>query len=600
VTKKQDKYALDTLLTFMKYFLWFSFLIFSFFIVSCKKKEHTKVSESDKKEVLQSKFAQNYPEFDSGILQESLKIHVNQDSVLKPIYTVTEFNPVWIYDTLDTKRLYTFIDILNQAEEHGLSPEMFSSSKIKSMTDAINSGIFRNNPDTVYKIMLALEETATKSAIKYITGMKYGFVNPKNLYKKDYDIVASVPDSLFYKDMYTEIKKDPISALLNSQPIEEVYLKLLEEYKLLKSKKGTGFKEITSGDATYKLGDKSKHIKDIADRLALTGEYAPDSINSNSLQMRLDEELLAAINTFRRRNSYPEEAEVGKLTISALNRPFDYYRTKIRANMERYRWKRTKARHDKHIEVNVAAAILVASNANSDSLPLISRVCVGSVRNKTPLLQSDISYLNLNPVWNVPTSIVQKEVAVLQKKDPTYIKRHNMKLYKGGKEVDVSSIDWKSIDPGKFPYTIKQDPGEENSLGLIKFMFNNTFSVYLHDTPSKLAFNRKNRAISHGCVRVQKPFDLAFFCASPVSGIYKDQFYYSINMQPVSDEGKKLLKEQKLKKLPDIINIDKDNKISLFIDYYTAFMYPDDKLLYYADDTYDYDKLILDALNLSF
>lgn len=581
----------------MKYFLWFSFLIFSFFIVSCKKKEHTKVSESDKKGVLQSKFARNYPEFDLRILQESLKAHTTNDSVLKSIYTTTEFNPVWIHDTLDTKRLYTFIDILNQVEEHGLSPELFSSSRIKMMADAIDSGTFVNNLDTVYKIMIALEETSTRSAIKYITGMKYGFTDPKNLYKKDYDIVTSAPDSLFYNNLYAEIKKDPISAVLNSQPSEDIYLKLREEYKLLRTIQETGFKEITSGDVTYKLGDKSKHIKDIAGRLMLTGEYKPDSISSDSLHMKLDKELLAAINTFRRRNSYPEEAEVGKLTISALNRPFEYYLAKIRANMERYRWKRAKAKHYKHIEVNVAAAMLVANNTKNDSLPLISRVCVGSVRNKTPLLQSDISYMNLNPIWNVPTSIAQKEVAVLQKKDPTYIKRHNMKLYKGGKEVDVSSIDWEDVNPSKFSYTIKQDPGGGNSLGLVKFMFNNAFSVYLHDTPSKLAFNRKNRAVSHGCVRVQKPFDLAFFCASPITEVYKDQLYHSINKPPVSDEGKKLLKEQKLKKLPDIINIDKDNKISLFIDYYTAFMYPDDEALYYADDIYEYDKLILDALN---
>lgn len=581
----------------MKYFLWFSFLIFSFFIVSCKKKEHTKVSESDKKEVLQSKFARNYPEFDLNILQESLKARSTNDSVLKSIYTVTEFNPVWIHDTLDTKRLYTFIDILNQAEEHGLSPELFSSSKIKMLTDAIDSGAFISNLDTVYKIMIALEETSTKSAIKYITGMKYGFIDPKSLFRKDYDIVTSTPDSLFYNSLYTEIKKDPILAVLNSQPSEDIYLKLRDEYKLLRNRQETGFKEIASGDAIYKPGDKSKHIKAIADRLILTGEYEPDSITSDSLHMKLDKELLAAINTFRRRNSYPEEAEVGKLTISALNRPFEYYQAKIRANMERYRWKRTKAKHNKHIEVNVASAMLVASNTKSDSLPLISRVCVGSVKNKTPLLQSDISYINLNPIWNVPTSIAQKEVAVLQKKDPTYIERHNMKLYKGGKEVDVSSINWKDVNPDKFSYTIKQDPGGGNSLGLVKFMFNNAFSVYLHDTPSKQAFNRKNRAVSHGCVRVQKPFDLAFFCVSPVTDIYKDRLYYSINKPPVSDEGKKLLKEQKLKKLPDIINIDKDNKISLFIDYYTVFMYPDDEALYYADDIYDYDKLILDALN---
>jgi murein L,D-transpeptidase YcbB/YkuD len=232
-----------------------------------------------------------------------------------------------------------------------------------------------------------------------------------------------------------------------------------------------------------------------------------------------------------------------------------------------------------------------------DSLPLIMRVCTGSVTNKTPLLESDISYLNLNPIWNVPTSIAQKEVAVLQKKDPAYIGRNNMKLYKGGKEVDVDSINWKEVNPSKFTYTIRQNSGERNALGLIKFMFNNAFSVYLHDTPSKAAFNRKNRAVSHGCVRVQKPFDLAFFCMSATSdNAYKDRLYYSIDKSPVSNEGKKLARENKLKKLPDILN--PKSKISLSIDYYTAYMYPDDNdTLYYADDVYDYDNIILNALD---
>ncbi|WP_029904483.1 L,D-transpeptidase family protein [Prevotella sp. 10(H)] len=582
----------------MKYILRISFLlILCFSIVCCKKKEHTKVSESGKKEVVRSKFAKNYPEFDSKILRESLMNKVSLDSALNHMYTVTEYNPVWIHDTLDTKRLYKFIDILSHAEDHGLSTELFSTADIKSMTDAIDSGMYINNLDTVYKIILDLEQTSTRSAIKYITGMKYGFVNPKDLYKKNYDITLAKPDSVFYTELYKELKKDPIAALLNSQPQEEVYLKLQEEYKSLVNKKEKGFQEIASGEATYKLGDKSKHIKTIADRLMLTGEYAPDSLSNDSLHEKLDEKLLAAINAFRKKNSYPEEKEVGKLTVTALNRPFDYYMAKIRVNMERYRWRRTKKKHNKHIEVNVASFMLVATDANSDTLPLISRVCVGSVRNKTPLLQSDISYMNLNPYWNVPTSIAQKEVAVLQKRDPTYIKRNNMKLYKGGKEVDVSSIDWKEVTPSKFHYIVKQNPGAGNSLGLVKFMFNNAFSVYLHDTPSKAAFNRKNRAVSHGCVRVQRPFDLAFFCSSPVEEAYKDQFYYSINKPPVSEEGKKLLKANKLKKLPDIINIDKDNPISLFIDYYTAYMFPEDQNLYYADDIYDYDGLILDALN---
>ena len=582
---------------FMKHiYLYLSLLILVILAVCCKRQEHNKISESDKKEVVQSKFAKHYPDFDLKSLQDKLTISSQDDSILAPYYIATNSTSAWMHDTLDTKSLNRFIDILENVGEHGLTVKLFPVDLIKSITNSIESGKYINDIDSLYDQMITLDKVATSSAIKYISGMKYGFLNPKELYKKDYDITIAIPDSTFYIGIYNEIKEDPILAILNSHPTDEVYLKLKEEYNILEQKKETSFKSIDSGSATFKIGDKNKHIAGIAERLSLTGEYLPDSIDADGLHQKMDNALLSAVNTFRRHNSLPEEQEVGKLTIDALNRPLDYYQEKIAANMERYRWKRTKAKHNKHIEVNVASAMLFASQTDSDSLPLISRVCVGSIRNKTPLLQSDISYMNLNPYWNVPTSIAQKEVAVLQKKDPTYIQRHNMKLFKGGKEVDASSIDWKEVNPSKFAYTIRQEPGGGNSLGLIKFMFNNAFSVYLHDTPSKAAFGRKNRAISHGCVRVQKPFELAFFCTTSVTDLFKDRFYHSINKPPISDEGKKLLKENKLKKLPDILNIDKENKISLFIDYHTVYLYPNDSKLYYADDVYDYDTPILAGL----
>ena len=570
-----------------------TFIVIFCLSASCKKKDGSTVGGSEKKEVKQSKFAKNYPEFNSQVFKDVLL--AQSDSALSPLYRSTEYTPIWIHDTLDTKKLYEFIEILKIADEHGLSPELFSYSKIKLYTDSIDSGLYANNMDTLYKKMLLLEQEATKAAIIYISGMSFGFLNPKNLYAGDYNITILQPDSAFWADTYSKIANDPINTILASHPNDNVYLKLQTEYRNLKNRDKSEQKKIPVKDVTYKLGAQNKHIAEIAERLMLTGEYVPDSIPTDSLHQKLDEKLLAAINTFRKKISYLEDSEVGKLTIEALNRPFEYYQKKISANMERYRWKRTKQTHKKHIEVNVAAAMLTATDA--DNSPLIMRVCVGSVKNKTPLLQSDINYLNLNPYWNVPRSIAQKEIAVLQKKDSTYIRRHNMKLFKGGKEVETSSIDWKNINPSTFSYIIRQEPGGGNSLGLVKFMFNNDFSVYLHDTPSKSAFNRKNRAVSHGCVRVQRPFDLAYFCLSPVTEVYKDRLLYTVKKEPVSKEGKQLLKANNLKKLPDVINIDPENKISLFIDYYTAFLYPSDDTLYYADDMYEYDNIILDKLN---
>lgn len=571
----------------------------SLLFIKCKKKEHTKISDSEKKEVTQSRFAKNYPEFDLLQLEQRLAEATVNDSVLSPFYQSSQYASAWVHDTLDTDNLYKFVDVLGKTEEHGLPATVFPTSIIKALTDSVDLAYYKDM-DTLYARIVTLDTMATKAAIKYISGMKYGFLNPKRLFGKDYDINIARPDSAFYVNLYNDIKTNPIDAFLAAHPADDMYLNLKKEYDLLKEGEERGFPKINSGNTTFKIGDKSRHITHIAQRLIFTGEYQPqfDSIPTDSLSYTLDDELLEAINKFRRHNSLPEEKEVGKLTIEALNRPLEYYQQKIRANMERYRWQRTKAKHNKHIEVNVASAMLVASQKDSADL-LISRICVGSIKNKTPLLDGNISYMNLNPYWNVPRSITVKEIIGQQKNDPAYIHRNNMKIFKGGKEVSVSSIDWKKADPAKFPYMIRQEPGPRNALGLVKFMFNNTHSVYLHDTPNKVAFNRKNRAISHGCIRVQKPYDLAFFCASPVTDVFKDRFFYSIGKDPQSKEGKELLKANKLKKVSDIINIDKENRISLFIDYYTVYTYPGESSLYYADDVYEYDNLILSGLGFS-
>lgn len=563
-------------------------------IVSCgNKNKSNSIGDSNNKEVAKSKFAKQYPEFNPQTFKDKLQTQLDGDSILIPYYSACNYEPLWTNDTLNTSRLMAFIEILDKVPEHGLSVSMFNKDDIASITNSIDSGKFANKMDTLYLKLAELEKASTKALLKYVTGMKYGFVNPKSLYKKDHTIDVLQPDSAYYVELYSQIKKDPIALLLESEPKDRVYKKMQDTYRDLEAKKEVELEKIKDiGTTVYKVGASSNNITAIAKRLIAMGEYSPEA--GDSIHDVLNEQLMAAVNDFRRRMSYPEDEEIGSLTVEALNRPFTYYQDKIRANMERYRWRRAKKHENKHIEVIVPAFKLIATNGNEK--PLVMRVCVGSVTNKTPLLESDISYLNLNPVWNVPKSIAQGEVSVLQKRDSTYLRRNNMKLFKGGQEVDPKTIDWSSVNPSKFNYYVRQESGSGNALGRIKFMFNNDFSVYLHDTPNQRAFGRKNRAVSHGCVRVQKPVDLAFFCLSPPSDMYKDQLRYSIDRAPVTEEGKKLASQNKLKKLPNIIN--PKDKISLAIDYYTVYMHPDENDLYYADDVYDYDSALLKALSL--
>jgi murein L,D-transpeptidase YcbB/YkuD len=196
-------------------------------------------------------------------------------------------------------------------------------------------------------------------------------------------------------------------------------------------------------------------------------------------------------------------------------------------NMERLRWK-NKPTQPEYVIVNIPDYRLdVMQNGKSI---LNMKVVVGEGRNtdntvslveydesdkidrpfsrETPQLNSIIHSVQVNPVWNIPQSIVSKEIIVEAAKDPYYLSNKGIDVYKGGKKVDdPETIDWKSAS--KDDYEFKQRPGDDNALGKIKFLFNNNSSVYLHDTPAKAAFGQTMRAMSHGCVRLGDPQALA-------------------------------------------------------------------------------------------
>jgi len=197
-------------------------------------------------------------------------------------------------------------------------------------------------------------------------------------------------------------------------------------------------------------------------------------------------------------------------------------------NLERLRWK-NKPTENKYVIVNIADFHLDVMDSGKSVLNM--KVCVGQGRNmdnaktlihfddtdkvdkpnihQTPLLNSLIHSVQVNPVWNIPESIANKEIIVEAQKDPYYLSNKNIDVYKGDEKIDdTESIDWSTAD--KSEYSFQQEPGADNSLGKIKFLFNNKSSVYLHDTPAKAAFEQKMRAVSHGCVRLGNPEGLAY------------------------------------------------------------------------------------------
>jgi len=225
-----------------------------------------------------------------------------------------------------------------------------------------------------------------------------------------------------------------------------------------------------------------------------------------------DEELVKQLMIFQEDWGLNPDGVIGKATLEGLNSlPYKLI-SQLKVNMERYRWMPLQVT-GKCIVVNIANFMLDLI-AGTDTL-ISMRVIVGKGPRTTPVFNEQLSYIVFSPTWTVPNTILQNDVIPELLKGPEYLEKRNMKLLRNdGSELAYSDIDWSTISKDNFPYKVRQDPGPGNALGRVKFMFPNTYDVYIHDTPSKGSFAHDDRAISSGCVRVEKPFDLAVLLLS--------------------------------------------------------------------------------------
>ena len=267
------------------------------------------------------------------------------------------------------------------------------------------------------------------------------------------------------------------------------------------------------------------------------------------------------------------------------------HRRRVIANMERSRWRRHQpiATEGKRIIVNIPAFHLYAYNG-SDLLDM--RVVCGARTTKSPQLSSNIEWMEVNPQWVIPMSIIKKEVSV-KAGDSSYFARHRYDIVnKETQEVmNPSNVSRQMLLSGK--YRVAQKGGAGNSLGRIVFRFKNRYSVYLHDTSTPSAFEREVRALSHGCVRVSKPFELANFVLDNPDEWLLDRIRIGMGQQAETDQGRRWLRahpdQDDLKKLIGYVGV--KPHVPLYILYYT--MWPDESGVWREwPDVYGYDDVI--------
>ena len=314
--------------------------------------------------------------------------------------------------------------------------------------------------------------------------------------------------------------------------------------------------------------DSARFFERLPQRLLQSGDY------DSTLTLNDDVKLSKAIKSFQGKHGLIADGKPGKHTIEMLYASSADHIHHIEMSMERWRWK--KPFEKKYVFINIPCYSFRL--LDSDSVVIRSRIICGAPEKQSPELNSSIHYFIIYPYWNVPQSIATKELLPSLKRDTGYLRKHNMEVLDGkGHVLDYKKIKWKKYSDKYFPYKLRQLDGDDNTLGILKFIFPNPFGVYLHDTNTRNLFGKEVRALSHGCFRLEKAKEFAtWFVKDDSLGFSVDSLNYYLKT-----------KQRKMIKLAEFLPV--------HVCYFTC--EADSNGVIFYDDVYKRDERMLNQLH---
>jgi len=415
--------------------------------------------------------------------------------VLPALYKANNNNPLWS----NPNAIDQLLTAIRTIDREGLVPADYHLAALEVLQQRIASGEDAASPQRAADFDLLL----TDALVRLGYHLAFGKVDPEAL-DPDWNMRRQLEKSDAVSRLGKAIRNGQINALLDSlRPTLPSYARLisaLQEYRRIAA--NGGWRSVPEGPS-LKPGMIDPRVVALRHRLVASGDFSGDKTDSPDFDAPLE----VAVRHFQRRHGLTVDGIAGKATLAAMNVPVERRIAQIRANLERARW----VLHDLPAEfVLVDIAGFNVRFYRDNRMIWETRAVVGRPARMTPAFKSRITYLEVNPTWTVPPTILTEDVLPAVKRNPRYLQDKNMRVIdRQGHDVDPAGIDWSRYRGSNFPYMIRQDPGPENALGRIKFMFPNTHAVYLHDTPSKQLFNRTERTFSSGCIRIENPYRFA-------------------------------------------------------------------------------------------
>lgn len=437
------------------------------------------------------------------------RIHIAEEYYNKKVqlktelfYGANEFRRVWLKKGRPEKIFKAFVDEVKESSRYGFLPQDYHIAELEKDVDALYDDRKRSNAD-----ISNLDIRVTASFFLFTTHLIEGRVRYAGarefLWQRGMPLENDIA-LLLKMESASDLRKE----LEDLHPKDPQYRRLQRAYKQYLEIQPLDTFPAVPARLNVRPGQSHASIPLVRSKLALNDGTAPRSDTSTLY----DEVLAETVRKFQSRHGLEPDGDLDIKTIGFLNMPIEEKTEMIALNLERLRWlPHIQGRKDE-IVINVPEYMMRVYHNNNEKMKM--RVVLGSEYTPTPVFHDTLKYIVFSPTWNVPKSIIAEEFIPKLRENPAHFDPERFKFFKAGKEIDPREEDWEDEELDPAVYAVVENPGDGNSLGNVKFIMPNDYSIYLHDTPADQLFKREERALSHGCIRLEDPVAFARYLLS--------------------------------------------------------------------------------------
>ena len=427
--------------------------------------------------------------------------------LVQQFYKGRNYELAWFKNNKLIPQVDKLIEAIGHSDKEGLSHQKYKVKDLREMYRAY-AALPASDKDKQQK-QEELDVALTASYFNYASDFYKGAVDPHSAAGIEWEVKRN--KIKLDKALEAILEEKENSPYYEFEAMHEGYVQLRNALVKYREIQENGGWEKIEGPKVVKLNDTAEVVLALRKRL-LSQQQLP---KQDTALMVYDEKVKDAVAKFQKRHGLLVDGILGPQTYGTLNVPVEERIEQLVLNMERWRWlpKDLSPDGDKHLLVNIPAYQVHVVENGQEVMQM--KAVVGKTMHSTPIFSHKIQYLMFAPYWNVPNSIVANEIKPKMQQNRNWLASQNMEMVTtfgpNARRVPVSRVNWNTLTQENFRYRIRQRPGPNNSLGKVKFMFPNEYSVYLHDTPADHLFSEADRDFSHGCVRLEKPADLATY-----------------------------------------------------------------------------------------